>query len=1635
MTFLDILDKYRTQSFSEQNKGTRFERLMKAWLLTAPQYRNVIQEVWMWSDFPFRKDFGSGNDVGIDLVARTVDGDYWAVQCKCYGDTQITKAAVDTFLSTSEKRFRDAELQQVGFTHRLWISTSEHWSGEAVNALQNLAIPVSKVSLYDLETSPVDWRKLEEDVHGGVAVLKERSLREHQQKAVNLFHEHFLSHDRGRLIMACGTGKTFTALRIAENETNGQGLVLFLVPSIALLNQTLIEWSTFAEKPIRPVCICSDVEASQKKTQNDDASFRIEDLALPATTNVKEIMRQFHQRRHQEYSGMLVVFSTYQSIDRIAEAQKALNQIEPDACVFDLIICDEAHRTTGVALKSQDVVRGGYDETSFTKVHDNDFLKARKRMYMTATPRLYRDDVKERAKEAEAYLCSMDDPAIYGEEVYRIGFGEAVEKDLLSDYKVLVLTTPESEIPAEFQKAIADSNGEIQADDIAKLIGCINALSKRMVLDEELVKASDPSLMHTAVAFCQKISVSKHIRDVFNQQKDTYYQTLDEETRAKLVAVEADHIDGTMGAAQRQEKLNWLKTVPTGGHACRILTNVRCLSEGVDVPSLDAVMFLSKRNSQVDVVQSVGRVMRKAPGKKYGYIIIPVIIPENMSAEDALDKSDSYAVVWTVLNALRAHDDRFNAEINKIELNRRPQASSVIKHTHAIGGGNGDSQESHIIVDYPPLQQKLVQTELNLKYENLQNVIFARMVKKVGTRRYWELWAKDVANIAEQHIARIHRLLDENESHRKAFDSFLTGLRKDLNPSVTKDEAVEMLAQHIITQPVFDALFGNYSFTRNNPISQAMQGIIDLLHEEIPSSEAEVMARFYKSIAERVAGINNAEGRQKVIVELYDKFFSSAFPKTVQKLGIVYTPVEVVDFIIHSVEDVLKKEFNRHLTDENVHILDPFTGTGTFLTRLLLSGLIKPKDLERKYLNELHANEIVLLAYYIASINIENVYHDLAKNSEYQAFRGICLTDTFQMAEDENDASNTLYSEMFTQNSKRVRAQKKQPIQIIIGNPPYSVGQKSANDNAQNQSYPKLERRIADTYAKYSTSTNKNSLYDSYIKAFRWASDRLADNNNSGIIAFVSNGAWIDGNATSGFRKCLADEFSSIYVFNLRGNCRTSGEMRRKEGDNVFGLGSRTPIAITLLVKRPDKSGQASIYYHDIGDYIPQNDKLKLIKELGSICNPSMELSSIAPNNDNDWVNQRDGVFETFIPIGDKESKSEKTVFLPWYSCGVKTNRDPWVYNFSKAKVDTNISSMIAIYNENVTKIKQIANDDLNEAIIEQNITLDSTKISWNRGLRNDLAKLRHHDYHPEYIRIAMYRPFVKQHYYFDRNFNDMMYQIPKLFPTPQSTNLTICVSGIGAKTFSTFITNTIPDLHILESGSQCFPLYYYEKQEEMQLGLFDKPEEGFIKRDGITDFALLRAREMYGPKIIKEDLFYYVYGLLHSPDYRHRFASDLTKMLPRIPFVEEIPTFQKVMRIGRKLAELHLNYETAPFWPDLLLKGDTNNHRVVKMRFGKDGKQNDKRVIWLNDSLRVENIPLQAYEYVVNGKSALEWLMERYAVTTDKASGIVNDANAWGLEHSNPRYILDLLCSIVTVSMETLKLIFELPKLDFDKA
>ncbi len=1159
MTFKKLLEKYRKYAFSERDKGDRFERLMQSYLQTDPKYAHRFKKVWLWNDFPGRNDLG-GSDTGIDLVASTHEGDFWAVQCKCYAEgTTIDKPAVDSFLSTSSRKFKNEELKTVGFSNRLWIDTTgKSWGKNAEEAIRNQTPPVTRLGLFALEEAPVQWDKLEKGISGESARSVKYETRQHQQTALEKTEAHFKEYDRGKLIMACGTGKTFTSLRIAENETEGKGLILFLVPSIALLGQTLREWTAQAKEPINAICICSDPEISKKKKKREDVDFfSTIDLALPASTDVDNIINQFAHIEKFGKTGMTVVFSTYQSIDVIAKAQKALQKKGKNKGVFDLIICDEAHRTTGVTLSSE-------DESAFVKVHNNDFIQAHKRLYMTATPRLYSDDAKGRAAKADAILCSMDDPAVYGDEIYRIGFGEAVERNLLTDYKVLILTLSDKDIPPSVQRMISDKDFEINSDDASKLIGCINALSKQILGDSGSIAATDPEPMKRAVAFCDKIVNSKKITNTFNETTDTYISSLPKEKQEQMVSVSSKHIDGTMSAPERDELLSWLKD---DADESRILTNVRCLSEGVDVPSLDSVMFLSARNSQVDVVQSVGRVMRKAPNKKYGYIIIPVVVPVDVEADQALDDNKRYAVVWTVLNALRAHDDRFNATVNKIELNKNRPESILVGRPDYTFDDEGNPIAAEPEGEYKKANE--LSEQLYIQFEQLQSVMFARMVKKVGDRRYWEQWAANVAQIAERQIERINRLIAKEGEHKKAFEEFLKGLQKNINPSITQKQAVEMLSQHIITKPVFEALFEGYSFVQNNPISLSMQKMLSLLEEQAIEKDTETLDKFYESVRMRAAGIDNAEGKQRIIIELYDKFFKTAFPKMVEQLGIVYTPVEVVDFIVHSVADVLQQEFGRNISDENIHILDPFTGTGTFITRLLQSGLIDPKDLARKYQHEIHANEIVLLAYYIAAVNIENAYHDLqGEQSDYESFEGICLTDTFQLGETEE--GEKLFSEMFPQNSERVQKQKKAPLRIIFGNPPYSIGQKSANDNAQNQSYPKLDARIADTYARASQAGLNKSLYDAYIKAFRWSSDRL-DKANGGIICFVSNGAWLDGNSTDGFRKHLEQEFSSIYVFNLRGNQRTSGELSRKEGGKIFGSGSRTPISITLLVKKPNE--------------------------------------------------------------------------------------------------------------------------------------------------------------------------------------------------------------------------------------------------------------------------------------------------------------------------------------------------------------------------------------------------------------------------------------------------------------------------------
>ena len=1677
----EILDGLFFEAKTQRGKGTSFERLVRQFLLTDPRYAERFDDVWMWSDWPGR---GARPDHGIDLVAREREtGELCAVQCKFY-DPQtgvITKNDVDSFL---------AESGTGEFTSRILVSTTERWNSAAEETVSRQAIPVSRVGLEDLFNSTIDWDSFSLETPEVMVRTGGKSLREHQKRALDAVSAGLSTADRGKLIMACGTGKTFTSLRIAEAMAGPGGRVLFLVPSIALLSQTLMEWSAESEVPLRSFAVCSDTKVGKgRKRTNLSEDISVVDLAIPATTDGAALANRL-TRRPAPVNGtapMTVVFSTYQSIDAVAQAQ------ELGAPGFDLVICDEAHRTTGATI-------AGTDESAFVRVHNNDYIHASKRLYMTATPRIYDDSTKTRAGQKNAILASMDDVETYGEELFRLGFGEAVSRSLLTDYKVLVLTVSEDQIADQMQSSLAQG-GDLGLDDAARIVGCWNALAKRSVNTADYGKDIQP--MRTAVAFARDIKTSKRFASSFRNVAEDYRLTLTDEpevpelpddadgvdsdppSQKRLGSVEVRHVDGSMNIMERTSLLSWLSgdlgaPAPTRqasstseseetSVSCRILSNARCLSEGVDVPALDAVMFLSPRKSQVDIVQSVGRVMRLAPGKQYGYIILPVAIPPGMSPEDVLSDNDTFRVVWEVLQALRAHDERFDAMVNKIDLNQsKPDKIAIID---PFGAAADDSDSSST----PAHQQAAFDLGALGKW---REAIYARLVQKVGSRRYWEQWANDVANIAARHRKRLAKRVQDPEVAAE-FERFLAALRANLNDSITAESAIDMLSQHLVTKPVFDAVFDGYDFAAENPVAQVMGRMLRVLDGSNLEAETEQLEGFYESVRERCAGIDNAEGKQRVITELYEKFFSLAFSKTAKSLGIVYTPVQIVDFILRSVDWLARTHLGRGITDEGVHVLDPFTGTGTFIVRLLQSGLISKADLARKYASELHANEILLLAYYIAAANIEVTYRDLMRSDAppaggdesdpaqagYTPFDGIVLADTFQMTED----GDTLDQSVFVANNNRAAAQLElKSIQVVIGNPPYSVGQESANDNNANQHYPSLDAKIEATYAARSTGTNKNSLYDSYFRAIRWASDRVGE---AGVIGFVTNGGFIDGNTADGVRLTLAEEFSHLYVYNLRGNQRTAGELSRREGGKIFDSGSRATVAVTFLVKDPAHEGPAVLHYRDIGDYLSREDKLRIVEEAQI---DTLEWETITPNAQGDWINQRDPNYESWQPI----SEGQEPIFTS-YSRGVETGRDAWVYNFSLPGLCDSAQRLIETYDEERERIHRTRAAELKAgAKVRDLVTNDETRIKWTRDLYKSLEKNRVITYDAGATYCGLYRPFCKQWL----NTSDGIIYLPavlrRYFPTPGHDNIGFYLVGQGSDVpFSTVMTDAVPNLHVTGAGSggQFFPRWTWEPvggrhvansgmldlsggdDAEGSGAAFGQEGEvlgGYRRVDNITDATLRSYQAAYGPEVTKDDVFYYVYALLHSPEYRTRYGADLKKSLPHIPRVASQEDFVAFTTAGRGLADLHLDYESVEPTPlrlvvdgqevpwDLRETISPSLLHVEKMRYDRlqgNKKQADKTSIVYNEHVTTSGIPVQAQDYLLGSRSGLDWLLDRYLVKTDKASGIVNDPNDWMAEgagggptaSAQPRYLLDLIARITTVSVRTQEIVASLPPLD----
>ena len=1876
-SFSEVIESIRKTSINAREVGARFEVLIQRWFLESSLFR--VKKSWLWSDFAHAVD-RSAVDLGIDVVLEMEDGEFWAVQCKLYGEnTKVDEDAVTHFLSHQGWIF-EYNSKKCTFSRFLWVDTDAIWNKNAeshVRGRENF----TRIGMSTLEQSNVDWGEL---YRGRPAHVPPKKLRDYQVEVLQKSVAYYKNAERGKIIMACGTGKTLTAQRIAEAVAGTRGsLVLYCVPSIALLGQTYQSWAENAigaehdesrPAPIFAIGVCSDNEAMKKSKNKGEGVDAVEessiDSVLPATTNTSTVRDRLIAARGMYHNGMTVVFTTYQSLQVVSDAQaEVLHATGGEFGTFDMIICDEAHRTTGAAKEGL--------ESSFMKVHDEQFIHAKKRLYMTATPRIYTVNAKSDAKKltSDAVVCSMDDEKTYGAEIARISFGQAVNLGCLSDYKVIILTVDPKDMPEKVVSEIENKDKtELDLTLSMRFIGAMHGLSKQLIGDGGRTLAEDPKPCTRALLFASKIGsvgelgTSKNIEAMFPEISHLYLNSKSYEERKKFVSIECKHVDGTMNTSERNDILRWLAgdnaddDIGGGNRICRVVSNVRCLSEGVDVPALDAVVFMAPKKSQIDIVQSVGRVMRnfrrgEEGGKKYGYIVLPVALRPGEDIGEALEESDRFKEVWNVLCALRSHDENFNAQVNAIRLNMADSSKINV-------GKTGDQRRVHVdtCVDVPahedtgdvlqtPEDQKTkirLAKQLEL-FRPDQEKILAKLVDKVGTRNYWEGWASDVGKVTLDILAHMRDIIERNEIVQAEFDRFVAGLKENINDTIDREQAAEMLGQHIVIGPIFDALFADYQFNENNAVSKTMARMVDTLHEYGLGKDTTVLRTFYASIKNQIGDIVTPKGRQQLIKDLYNRFFAVAFPKTVQRLGIVYTPVECVDFILHSVEALMQRHFGRSLSDENVHILDPFVGTGTFITRLLQSGIIKDKDLERKYLNELHCNEIVLLAYYVADVNIETTFHALQTRASYLHYDRICLTDTFETYE---RGQRSIF-DMFRENTEQIEAQRQAPIQVIVGNPPYSAGQKNANDNNQNLKYPKLDARIAETYVAGSTATNKNAMYDSYIRAFRWASDRI-DDEHGGVVGFVTNGGWIDGNTGAGVRKSFYDEFDAIYIVNLRGGVRgMAGDAKKKEGDPFFGAiggkgGCMATICLTFLVKGPhprpvghplsingdgenvlgphprpvghplsingdgedvlgvgnykslrdytptvpgeisvwnwgesnkvtggvkinsdklelakkyrlnptakeaevwewlrskrllglkwrrqqlidgyiadfycpelflaleldgnvhdSESAQAydeyrnqvfaskgirtlrisnectkseltsmieafispspfmerglggevqhncHIYYTAVADYMTREAKLDYLVQNKSIASKSIEWKRLTPDEHGDWLNKRvGGVYDTYIRIGDKKDKSgeKDKVFGDCYSNGLKTNRDSWCYNYSKSALKKNITECIDYYNE---QRELYAKGEISE------IPRDATKISWARALENLFTKNREICEDDGCYTQSVYRPYVKANCYYAKDLNEMIYLIPSIFPFSimrqagnhdnRDVNRVICVQGLsGKKDFSSLMTNCIPDLNMLDAGAQCFPLYVYQTEDnsakqKKQRTLFDGGERveesacSYERTSGVTDWIFDRTRQQYGRSdITKEDIFYYVYGILHCPAYREKYQNDFKKALPRIPFVERYEDFAAFVNAGRELGDLHCHYESCPMneMAQVCIDGEEGErsakfYEIDKLR--PVGKGNFTELKY-NGHISIKNIPPEAHEYIVNGRSPLGWIIDQYEVSIDKDSGIKNDPNDWCREHGNPRYILELILRVIEVSVRTVKIVAGLPRVD----
>ncbi|WP_120959691.1 DEAD/DEAH box helicase [Helicobacter pylori] len=1562
---------------NQRHKGSLFEKLSKQFLQEHDS-ANEYESIDLWYDWELR---GNERDKGIDIVITTSNKEYIAVQCK-YHQNSISYNDISPFLTQLQ-----SGVGEVRFKKGIIISTS-NLTSEAIKAIEQIrstgmGIDIDEITEEDFIYSRIDWEKFDPaQTQGEIPLCDKKKPRSHQTEAINATKEYFSSpkNTRGKLIMACGTGKTYTSLKIMEALE--PKITLFLAPSIALLSQTFREYAQEKSEPFYASIVCSDDKVGKSKDEdNDDINFS--ELPIKPSTRLEDILSV--RKKAQKENKRFIIFSTYQSALRIKEAQEAgLDEI-------DLIICDEAHRTVGAMYSSNE----RDDKNAFTLCHSDKNIKATKRLYMTATPKVYSESSKAKAKESDNVIYSMDDAKIFGEEIYTLNFSKAIALDLLTDYKVIILAVRKenlSGVTNSVNKKISQLKAEgtkldkklINNEFVCKIIGTHKGLAKQdlIVLDDEnkedhnLQNKYDTAPSQRAINFCKSINTSKNIKDSF----ETIMECYDEELKKKSfknLKISIDHIDGTMNCKDRLEKLEELNKFQP--NTCKVLSNARCLSEGVDVPALDSIVFFDGKSAMVDIIQAVGRVMRKAKRKKRGYIILPIALEESeiQNLDEAVNNTN-FKNIWKVIKALRSHDPSLVDEATFKEK---------IKIFGSDDGNNHNDEKT--LFDAILLQ-------------DLADAMYNVMPTKLGDRNYWENFTKKTGNIARTLNERLKNIFEKNPEF---FHGFLDSLRENIHQNIKEDEALDMITSHIITKPIFDALFGD---NIQNPIAKALDKMVQKLSTLGLEGETKDLKNLYESVKTEATHAKSQKSQQELIKNLYNTFFKEAFRKQSEKLGIVYTPIEVVDFILRATNGILKKHFNTDFNDSNITIFDPFTGTGSFIARLLSkeNALISDEALKEKFQKNLFAFDIVLLSYYIALINITQAAQN--RDSSLKNFKNIALTDSLDYLEEKTNKGVLPLYEDLKENKDIKDTLADQNIRVIIGNPPYSAGAKSENDNNQNLSHPKLEKWVYETYGKNSTSRSVGkTTRDTLIQSIRMASDLLKD---KGVVGFVVNGSFIDSKSADGFRKCVAKEFSHLYVLNLRGNQCTSGEVSRKEGGKIFDSGSRATIAIIFFVK--DKSvPDNTIFYYEVDDYLTREAKLNLLAGFENL--DFVPFEKITPNDKGDWINQREDGFEKLIPLKrDKTLQNDSTFDLD--SRGVASGRDPWVYNFSPNILTQSVQTCIDTYNADLKRFnayfreafkqrtKGVKSGDLYKQLNDKEITTDKTKIAWVQNLKTQLIKGKKlDDFSQEKISVSLYRPFNKQYFYYERELAWSFYSMKKIFPDKSAQNVVIN-TGVG-KAFSALISSEIPCLDLL-FHNQAYPLYYYD-----DLG---------NRHYAISGYALNLFRRHYGDNLIaEEEIFYYIYAIFHHKGYLEKYKNSLAKEAPRIALSED---FKELSVLGKELAKLHLNYESGEMHTSVeyttLMNAEVEGYYdVVKMKKDKKGDR-----IQYNHHITITNIPKKAFDYVVNGKSAIDWVIERYSITTDKDSLIENNPN----DYAGGQYIFELLCRVIKLSEKSVDLI-----------